>query len=424
GERTFGLGFNLSHSGLDPNGVPWDEVRTEVHQEFEVIDIGLGVVKLKENTSISDTYHYDTEDPSKWNNFNTILQIRSGQNRDYLQSTRRRSLFGQWDASNGFGLDTEGWAEEKGRDGTHNHQELTIVYTNNEKARVVSGVGDGWFEQTDKFGNVTEGILKQDYVGIANQARLQQSRTITDALNRDGSTNHQNMRVRYTLHERTGRILNIEGNGNFRSDDGFGNLNVGILTQLYHQDFIRYFQLARVERSITESDASNRDGSSSHTESVVTNLYDDETTKLEDVEGHSNTTGTDGFGNRTRSEAIQVYDKDVLLWSGQSRVKHQISRSNTNNQDWSNSFQLVVVSNEYDPKTALLEGSVGQGILRSYDGYEGHTIGFMEQEFDDDLINALGQARLTKSQTLTTTADGTNYDAFFSLPPGFVIFNG
>src|SRR5436190_2354044 len=70
------------------------------------------------------------------------------------------------------------------RDGSINHQELTVTYLNDPRSsRVIRAQGIGSTHQVDRHGNVTDGSILQEYAGIANQARLQMSKTVTDTVN-------------------------------------------------------------------------------------------------------------------------------------------------------------------------------------------------------------------------------------------------
>jgi hypothetical protein len=221
----------------------------------------------------------------------------------------------------------------------------------------------------------------------------------------DGSVQHQDLTVTYTMNTRTGRILNVTGAGTFNSNDGFGNVTVGTIDQIYQQELIRLYQVARVEKTVNKSDALNRDGSKVHSESTILNTYNPLTTKQIGVIGASTSRSDDGFGNITIGNSFQIYDLDILAKTGQARVKTNHTISVTTNKDGSTSEQDVTVTNTHDDFSALLVGVAGSGTLKSYDGYKGYTVGTIAQTYSAEQIEKTGQARVTKTVTTTRTAN-------------------
>jgi hypothetical protein len=131
---------------------------------------------------------------------------------------------------------------------------------------------------------------------------------------------------------------------------------------------------------VTNTFTMNSDGSDSQSSNTTTYSYDPQT-KLNNVTGNGTFTNNDGFNNITTGTSVSEYDLALLSETGQARIQFQSTRSNTLNQNLGTAFQYLVVENVYDNFDASLVSATGQGITRSFNGYEEHTVGRLDQTY-------------------------------------------
>ncbi|MBI4217607.1 MAG: hypothetical protein HY610_00660, partial [Elusimicrobia bacterium] len=269
----------------------------------------------------------------------------------------------------------------------------------------------------DGFGNITKAVIAQTYdsklIERFGKALLVESKTHTDNArfedsNMDGSSQIQDVTVTYTYDSR-GRLEKAAGGGTVTSDDGFGNLSSGNITQTY---FILRGQ-AKLASSLTESDAVNLDGSISHQEMTLFYFYE-ANGKLSAAKGIGTSQSNDGFENINNSNIIQEYK----ILNGQAKLSKSVTSSVTLNSDGSKSWmgeegkgQAMEVSYRYygeegfavDRSRKRYQGAVaeslGRGASFSDDGFGNITYSLITQGFM--ILN--GQAKMVKSVTASKT---------------------
>ncbi|MBI3012427.1 MAG: hypothetical protein HYY63_02260, partial [Elusimicrobia bacterium] len=345
-----------------------------------------------------------------------------------------------------------------GLDLTISDQTMTVDYTY-ENGVLTGAKGSGSMRTEDVFENVTAGTITQEYKIVQGQAKLSRNISQTWSVNKkkegeatyetpgenmDGSTSKQIMVVEYQYEEnvgkgiKTGRLVGASGSGKSESNDGWGNFNVAGITQTYDKKYIDQFGKALLTETISVSESKHKDelghlidgsidGSSSRQEMKVSYTYD-EKGKMATASGSGNSESNDGFGNITKSEITQKYDKNAIQELGKALLSESYTVSNSfhkdekgnlveHNLDGTFSEQRMSVFYAYDDKGMMVESggkyggngtgstTYGTGSFTSGDEFGSATIGTVEQTYK--IYGGQAKILTSTSKSSTVNADGS-----------------
>ncbi|MBI1979919.1 MAG: hypothetical protein HYS58_04080, partial [Elusimicrobia bacterium] len=300
--------------------------------------------------------------------------------------------------------------------GFSTRQEVTVTYDYNATGQLIAARGQGNFRTDDGFGNITTGTLNQSYEILKGQAKMVQSISQSHNMNLDGSVQDQTITTANDYDVNTLQLVSVRGNGNFVSDDGFGNKIQGTISQVYDPVLIQKFGRALMTKTVTVTDNAHDengnlvpgglDGVSSHQEMTVEYTYN-EKGHLAAASGSGFVNGDDGFGNITKAVIAQTYDSKLIERFGkallvESKTHTDNARFEDSNMDGSSQIQDVTVTYTYDSR-GRLEKAVGGGTVTSDDGFGNLSSGNITQTY----FILRGQAKLASS---LTESDAVNLD--------------
>lgn len=183
-------------------------------------------------------------------------------------------------------------------------------------------------------------------------------------------------------YDKEGRLIAAGGKGNFKIDDGFGNVSEGIIKQIYK---IVGGQ-AKLLQNDTDMNTKYLDGAKLKQNITVQYLYDKDG-RLQSASGSGKSTGDDGFDGKTESKISQTF----LLLQGQAKLKSSRRESQTKNVDGSWKKQDVTITYTYDSK-GKMTGASGSGTYKKDDGFGNVETGKIAQKYQI----SKGQAKLAK----------------------------
>jgi hypothetical protein len=282
----------------------------------------------------------------------------------------------------------------RNKDGSVQWQTLTVSYTYDSAGRLTGASGSGTFRSDDGHGNITTGTISQEYVIIHGQAKLSKSVTVSNTVNVDGSTQSQTLTVIYTYNER-GFLTGASGSGTFSSDDGYGNVTTGTISQQY----IIIRGQAKLASSTTTSNTVNKDGSTQTQTVTVTYSYD-RTGQLVGAIGNGTFSANDGNGNITTGLLHQSY----RIINGQAKLSTSTTHSNTVNKDGSTQTQSVTVVYQYN-SNGVLTGAYGYGTFSSNDGHGNVTTGTITQTYA--IYHGMAKLKTSTTNSHSKNTDGS-----------------
>ena len=126
----------------------------------------------------------------------------------------------------------------------------------------------------------------------------------------------------------------------------------------------------------------------------------------------------DGFGNYTSGEIIQIYNQAFIDTRQQAKIDSSLNTSRGVNRDGSSSDSSSLTVNTYNTDGKLVR-VVGSGTQTSNDGFGNITNGITAQEYDDEILENTGQARVKfqTSRSLTNNRDGSTCLLYTSPSP-------
>jgi hypothetical protein len=159
------------------------------------------------------------------------------------------------------------------KDGGLSAQTVQVRYTYDNNGVLTGASGNGNGSGDDGHGNLSTSKISQSFILLLGQARLFQTLTESTTLNRDGSTQIQTQVTDNRYQESTGLLAASSGRATFTSNDGYGNITTGHITQRY--DVIR--NQAKLAETVSISDTLNLNKSTSHSETTTTYAYHEDT---------------------------------------------------------------------------------------------------------------------------------------------------
>ncbi|MBI2916328.1 MAG: hypothetical protein HYY07_05665, partial [Elusimicrobia bacterium] len=296
------------------------------------------------------------------------------------------------------------------------HQEVTVTYDYDATGLLIAARGQGTFRSDDGFGNISTGVIQQTYQILKGQAKMTSTVTDTHGMNLDGSVSDQKMTVNYKYDENNLKLVSANGMGALTSNDGFGNISKGTITQTYDAALIQKFGRALLTKTVTVTDGyhdengnvlpGNLDGSSNHQEMTVEYGYN-EKGRLDSASGSGFTNSDDGFGNTSKGTITQTYDKKLIERFGkallvETKTQTDNTRFEDTNMDGSSQIQEMVVTYGYDARGRMVSAS-GKGTVTTDDGFGNVSQGQITQTY----FILKGQAKLLSSKTVS---DAVNLD--------------
>jgi len=367
-------------------------------------------------------------------------------------------------------------------DGSWSRQDILVqnIYDRDDSdgraAYLINVTGTGTLASDDGFGNSTTGTIDQTndqaIIALTGQTKLKTSTSITDTLNRDGSTVHSEITTT-NMYENTRLVEWSDTNGNgirerdelTRGDgfslsfDGFGSYTRSNI----QQDFEVIRGAARLVEARTESFTSDAAGNGSFDEVFdlinnlpsqtnlddsfafqrsVVNYQNNHRGQLARAEGRTASLSSDGRGNYTASGDLDWFrdpatasmdpNQGYEIIRGQARLVRNVNKTFTSNAGLGGSFdspaqnadrswtrQTITTFNEYNLDTGILTKTHGEGIGLSNDGTRDDGSGNYQatriiQNFE--IIN--GQARVAESITESWTSDAQGRGSLASPIPG------
>lgn len=192
---------------------------------------------------------------------------------------------------------------------------------------------------------------------------------------------HPQVKVDYR-YDKDGRLIGAAGKGDFKIDDGFGNISQGIIQQAYK---IIGGQ-AKLFKNNTDMNTKYLDGGRSKQYLTVQYIYDKEG-RLQSASGSGKSAGNDNFGNKTESKISQIF----LLMQNQTKLKTSRQESQSKNVDGSSKKQDITVTYAYNSK-GKMTGASGSGTYTKDDGFGNVETGKIAQKYQV----SKGQAKLAK----------------------------
>src|SRR3989338_5137193 len=320
---------------------------------------------------------------------------------------------------------------------------------NGNKYTVAGAVGGGTSYSNDSFSNETYSAISQTYIVVQGQAKLETTTTKTYTHNSDGSESWMDgamhsgkqsyaLKLSYEYNQETGKLHSARASGvtatgalsgqsqtvngvlyeNMAvsvSNDGFENITETKIAQVFTVSDDTLGQ-GKMTRSVSVSDTTSIDTSTSHQELIVDYIYRNGV--LESASGSGSIRSVDAFGTITKGTLDQIYQiingqakmtsQTTKTWSANSRDEATSSYSNPGtNWDGSSSKQEITVNYTYEErvgegiKTGLLKTAKGGGTLLSDDGVGNISKGTIDQDYDLDAIVNLGKALLKSTKTVT-----------------------
>lgn len=172
-------------------------------------------------------------------------------------------------------------------------------------------------------------------------------------------------------YNKDGRLIGAAGKGNFKIDDGFGNISQGIIQQAY----IIIGGQAKLTKNDTDMDTKYLDGAKSKQNLTVQYNYDKDG-KLQSATGGGKYVSNDSFGSKTESKISQTF----FLLKDQAKLKSSKQESETKNVDGSWKKQDVTTTYTYDSK-GKMTGASGSGTSTSDDGFGNVTTSKIAQKY-------------------------------------------
>jgi YD repeat-containing protein len=155
--------------------------------------------------------------------------------------------------------DNDSQSHTTNKDGSYSdsHTVMTYAYDGNGRLTGVAANGVGNSFSDDGFGNTTVGNSIQEYALFYGQVKMIRNTSHSHTTNYDDSWSESDTIVDYD-YEPTGRMvagISAHGNGTSISDDGWGNLTTGTITQ----KFKNYHGQAKLFENETDSETHNHD---------------------------------------------------------------------------------------------------------------------------------------------------------------------
>ncbi|OVE75325.1 hypothetical protein BVX98_07800, partial [bacterium F11] len=442
-EKGFDVDAILQDVELDEQGRIDNETKTETQQVFVIL---FGQARISEQNTVTTSTTWDRVDSNQsmslgydYDNHGRLTGATGNgfsATVDSFENVTNGTIEQELRAINGQARVVFNHSEVRNRntDGSFGQQITNIRSSYHDDGRLKAVTGDGRTENNDGFGNITtatiQQIYKQSLIDLMGLQRIEKSINSAQTRNRDGSTTDQTSTTENTYNEK-GRLVHVEGDVEFTSNDGFGNLSQGYTEQEYDSVLLRATGLVRMAQTSTYSKSSNLDRSETEQVTVTKFAYDErghgkvaEGLWTEGItEGRSASLSRDGFGNQTwsgdflgdgtvsienfnesawrRAESIQRY----IIVNGQARVAQSINTTHTIDTVLqakgiiSLNHQTIIVNNQYNETTGRLLSVSGSGTFESTDGFGGVTDGNITQVYG--IVN--GQVDMLTSDTLTNT---------------------
>jgi len=203
--------------------------------------------------------------------------------------------------------------------------------------------------------------------------------------NRDHSTSYSENTSLYTYEN--GNLKTAVGNGTFKAEDEYGNVNSGTTLQQYE---VINGQIKLV-RNITNAYYENIDGSTANSESTVTYFYG-KTNLLEGAEGRTTTEGTDIFGNGYMTVTIDTYD----TIASQTRRTKSVSINEAEDLFGSINHSETINIYKYNEITGDLVLATGYTDTIGEDIFGNKSVTHADHTYQ--IIN--GQPKLVRSETM------------------------
>src|SRR3989338_470926 len=253
-------------------------------------------------------------------------------------------------------------------------------------------------ETRDNFGNM--GSL--DWSAKYNQNGLLEEATSTETQTKDTGSETTVSRSTnisaYTYDAITGKLASAVGQGTFNSvtegifinsrGEEVGRRRTSRGTTRQEYEIVN--GQAKLVRNISIANYSNPDGSTAHSESIVTYVYGP-TNLLTGARGVTNTTGEDVFGNGYATVITDAYE----IIASQARRIHSVTSTESEDIFGSGTTSETINDYSYEIATGKLISAVGYTNTKGIDVFGTESITRTEHTYQ--IIN--GEAKLIRSET-------------------------